>query len=123
MYNVRLLNSAAWSTDGTRILTGGAGGTVTLWDAITGTPLFAISRRDSTIDHAALSWDGTKIMTVGSHRAMGSDPSTHIYFVEIDGDGGLAEIACSRAGRNPTHEEWQRYMGSVPYRQICPGLP
>ena len=31
--------------------------------------------------------------------------------------------ACRIANRNLTREEWQRYMGDLPYRKTIPDLP
>jgi len=46
--------------------------------------------------------------------------SARIYFARVD---DLIEFACTRTGRNMTHEEWERYMGSdVLYRLTCPNL-
>jgi WD40 repeat protein len=30
------------------------------------------------------------------------------------------QVACRRAGRNLTQEEWERYFGEEPYRPTCP---
>ncbi len=31
--------------------------------------------------------------------------------------------ACYIANSNLTRDEWQRYMGDIPYRPTCPNLP
>ena len=31
--------------------------------------------------------------------------------------------ACQVAHRNPTHEEWQRFVGGRSYSRVCPGFP
>ena len=33
------------------------------------------------------------------------------------------ELACGRANRNMTEEEWLQYFGDAPYRKTCPDLP
>jgi WD40 repeat protein len=35
----------------------------------------------------------------------------------------VADLACLRAGRNLTTNEWKQFMGDAPYRKTCPALP
>ena len=37
--------------------------------------------------------------------------------------GTTLAIACRRAGRNLTCEEWRRFVGEEPYTATCPELP
>jgi WD40 repeat protein len=37
--------------------------------------------------------------------------------------GELKRLACEKAGRNLTLEEWQKYLGTEKYRLTCPDLP
>ena len=76
-----------------------------------------LSGHAGEVPHAVWSSGGTRIVTASD------DGSARIYFVRIDGPGGLIEFACTRTGRNMTHKEWQRYMGDEPYRLTCPSLP
>ena len=39
------------------------------------------------------------------------------------GSDALLAGACRLAGRNLSDAEWRRYLGSEPYRALCPGLP
>jgi WD40 repeat protein len=50
---------AAWSPDGTRILTGGGDASVRLWNAATGEQIAPFTRRTGWSDTAAISADGT----------------------------------------------------------------
>ena len=86
-----------------------------MWDAQTGQELFALSKDTWGVNHAAWNSDDTRIIISND------DGSARIYFARVD---DLIEFACTRTGRNMTHEEWQHYMGSdVPYRRACPDLP
>ena len=56
------MESAAFSPDGTRVVTASAGGTVQIWDAVTGKPLWgpAVHQRFGKI--AAFSPDGSRVV-------------------------------------------------------------
>jgi WD40 repeat protein len=56
------LRSAAFSADGTKILTAAAGGTIRIFDAATGTQLARFAG-SGTLNSAAFSGDGTRIVT------------------------------------------------------------
>jgi WD40 repeat protein len=55
--------AAAFSPDGTRVLTVSEGGTARLWDAVTGRRLGASMRHDERLVLAALSPDGARVLT------------------------------------------------------------
>ena len=63
--------SAAYSSDGTRLVTAGADGTVRIWNVASGREI-AVFRHDQ-LSSAAFSPDGTRI----SHRFVGLD-SAHM---------------------------------------------
>jgi WD40 repeat protein len=69
------VRSAAWSPDGTRIVTGSEDRTARIWDAGTGRVLATLSGHGGEVDSAAWSPDGARIVT-------GSEDGTAIIWVE-----------------------------------------
>ncbi|MHB8645163.1 MAG: nSTAND1 domain-containing NTPase [Thermomicrobiales bacterium] len=60
--------SAAYSPDGTRIVSAGADGMVRVWDAATGRQLLALHGHTGTVYSAMYSPDGKQIVTAGQDR-------------------------------------------------------
>jgi class 3 adenylate cyclase len=60
LYNV---NSAAWSPDGTRIVTASNDNTARVWDSATGKSLATLQGHTEPVNSAAFSPDGTRIVT------------------------------------------------------------
>jgi WD40 repeat protein len=108
------VSASAWRPDGKQILTLAADG-VTVWDAATGAALFTLRGHDES--YAAWSPDGTRIVTASE------DGVARVFVVEIDGPGGLVELACARTGRNLGYGEWKKYTGEGLYDTTCPNLP
>jgi WD40 repeat protein len=116
----------AWSPDDMRIITVGGGTINRVWDAQTGAELFTLSGHRHGVWHTAWSPDGTHIVTAGS------DGNAIVWNAQVDMEiltpsfarvDDLIEFACTRTGRNMTHDEWRLYMGGEPYLQTCPNLP
>jgi WD40 repeat protein len=59
---------AAFSPDGSRVVTTAADGTARVWDATTGEPLTPALRQDKAIRWAAFSPDGGRLATAGADR-------------------------------------------------------
>ena len=59
------VNHAAWSSDGTRIVTASRDGTAKVWDARTGEELLTLSGHAGWVQHAAWSSDDARIITAG----------------------------------------------------------
>ena len=59
---------AAFSADGTRILTAGKDKTAKLWDAALGKPISSLVHQD-TVENAAFSADGTRILTASTDHS------------------------------------------------------
>jgi len=49
-----------------------------------------------------------------------ADRTIRLWLLQVD---GLTQLACQIAGRNLTHDEWQRLLGNVPYHKTCTDLP
>ena len=57
------VRSAAFSPDGTRVVTASIDETARVWDAATGKPLGEPMRHEGGVDSAAFSPDGTRVVT------------------------------------------------------------
>jgi WD40 repeat protein len=66
------------------------------------------------IPSISFSQDGLKI------AATGEGVNVVLWDVNVD---SWSSIACQRANRNLTLEEWQQFFGDEPYRLTCPDLP
>jgi WD40 repeat protein/serine/threonine protein kinase len=79
--------SAAFSPDGTRIITGSWDRTARVWDASTGTPLLDLKGHTHNVDSAVFSPDGTRIITGSSDQtAKMWDARTGAPLLELKGD-------------------------------------
>jgi WD40 repeat protein len=90
------------------------GGTVKLW-ALSGSPPKAsagvvLERGLGVIPGLAFSADGRFLRAV--------DLGGSIWRFDLD-VGHLVKLACVRAGRNLTEEEWAKYFDQEPYRATC----
>ena len=121
------VDHAAWSSDGTRIVTASDDGNAKVWDAGTGVELFTLSGHIYPVLYVAWNPDDTRIVTAGQDgtaKVWDAQMDTEPFTFSSAGIDDLIEFACTRARRNMTHDEWQRYMGdTVPYRRTCPNLP
>src|SRR5580658_931418 len=63
-----IVRSAAYSPDGTRIVTASHDKTARIWDARTGAPLFVLSGHGDTVRSATYSPDGTRIVTASADK-------------------------------------------------------
>ncbi|HET7488345.1 MAG TPA: BTAD domain-containing putative transcriptional regulator [Acidimicrobiales bacterium] len=106
------VTSAAWSADGSTVVTGSLDGQVSVWDAATGALAGSIRPGPPNVPVSAV-FEG-RSSTVLAAAADGSlfrwdtDPRTWIRF------------ACTVAGRNLTRAEWHEAFGHRPYRTLCP---
>ncbi len=118
--------SAAWSADGRWLASVGADGLVVVWDARTLQPSRVLTGHHGPVlmahfapdnrtlytvgdDGSVLAWDLTGTRGVGSRLDAASD------------EASLVRLACALAGRDMSHEEWQRFLPDRPYQHVCPG--
>ena len=103
-----------YSADGTRLVTGAADGTVSLWNAETlqllGTVAPPGDSQDvpSAADFVGRSNDVTIATYSGQMYRWDTDPERSVDF------------ACAMAGRNLTPAEWAEYLPEQPYERVCP---
>jgi WD40 repeat protein/serine/threonine protein kinase/TPR repeat protein len=88
------LSSAAFSPDGTRILTASSDKTARIWDAHTGIELAVLSGHRERLSSAAFSPDGTRILTASIDRtARIWDARTGIELAVLSGHGDFVQSA------------------------------
>lgn len=94
------LRSASFSDDGTRILTAGSDGTVSLWHRRTGERLAIFDAHRNGVDDASFSREGERILTTGADRkARLWDGSSGAPLATLTGhDGPVYFAAFSRRG-------------------------
>jgi hypothetical protein len=101
----------AWDGAGARIVAVYADGTAEVWDVETETKqlILADPLREAT------EWvtGGDKVDIIAAE----DDRLPRVYYTSME---HLLGIACQRAVRNMTREEWGQYMGDEPHRETCP---
>jgi len=108
------VNQAVWNSDETRILTASRDGTARVWDARTGEELITLLGHTSRVVQAVWNADESRILTASA------DGTVRLWYTRMQ---DLLKVACQRASRNMTPEEWQRFMKHEPdYRPTCPNL-
>ena len=110
------VSSVAFDPSGTRYATaGGSGGGLRLWDTATQQLIGApFPGGDGQWGTAAFTPDGRSLLVVFT------DGSAYRWPISVD---AWEAHACAIAGRNLTHEEWHRYVGSRGYQSTCQMYP
>ena len=89
-----IVRSAAYSPDGTHIVTASYDKTARIWDARTGAQLAVLSGHDGEVESAAYSPDGTRIVTASNDKtARIWDARTGAQLAVLSGHDGVVESA------------------------------
>jgi WD40 repeat protein len=106
----------AYSPNGQTLATADGDGTVRFWDITTRTQIGASITIPSSnglgVNDVAYSPNGQTLATAGS------DGTVRFWDVAFPAD--LVKAACSIAGRSLTQQEWDIYVPSEPFQQVCP---
>jgi len=93
------LVSAAFSPDGTRLVTTGRDGRARVWDTTTGAQLLSVRGHDDTVAFASFSPDGTRIVTAGyDASARIWDAADWESFLSVNVGAGKASCAVLSPG-------------------------
>lgn len=106
-----VVDSLTYSTDGRRILTTGADGSVSLWAGETGLQLAHVATPQRPI--AAEFGDDTASVIIAP---LWEGP---VYEWNTQVDYAIA-FACRVAGRDFTAAEWEDHFPDRPYQETCP---
>ena len=108
------VTQATWNQDESKILTRSADdGTARIWDAGSGAELMKLEGDTGDVIQATWSQDKSKIL-IGSE-----DGTVRIWYTRMP---DLVSAACSRASRNLSWDEWNRFMRGS-YRPTCAEAP
>ena len=102
---------AAYSSDGSRIVTTGLDGGVSLWDGRTGELLGSLLLPEKLTSTPTFVANGSTVMFATNFGGL----------YELDTDPGDAvEFGCRMAGRDLTEAEWRQHFGDRPWQATCP---
>jgi WD40 repeat protein len=107
------VTSVAFSPDGQSIATSSRDGTTRLWDVNQHRTILSLTSHTGWVTAVAFSPDGKTLATTAWDHTARLTPIPNAWPAEL----------CRRAGRNLTSSEWTFYLGSEPYRRLCPQLP
>ena len=91
-----LVNHAAFSPDGTRIVTASEDNTARIWDAITGQAIETLTGHTGLVRHAAFSPDGTRIVTASSDNTARIWELAAVKSVPPEWFGDFLRCVCGR---------------------------
>lgn len=93
-----MISDIAWSPDGRRVVCGTRGGTVDVFDGLTGARLGSLAPHAREVEAVAWSPDGRVIVTADSHIVRLSDARSLATFDEIRPGWLVLDVAVSPAG-------------------------
>jgi WD40 repeat protein len=114
------VRSAAFSPDGSRIVTASVDRTARIWDAATGKEMLVLRGHEAAVTGAAFSPDGTRIVTASQ------DQTARVWdvrFLAMSAENLLVETCARRLGRlsKLSREEMRLagYPDSAPEIDVC----
>ena len=117
--HTREVSSAAFSPDGSRIVTASQDGTARIWDAASGKEMAILRGHDSVVCSAAFSPNGSRIVTASAdHTARIWDA----HLQRMDAKGLLGQACARLAGVTELTREEMRLAGypeRMPQIDVC----
>lgn len=104
------VQSAAVSADGLVAATGGTDGTALLWDARTGSRIGAPIHVGASTDYVSVALSSGSLLTVDTQGTLRRTPTSASEWVAL---------ACRKAGRDLTAEEWATYLPGRSQVALC----
>lgn len=101
-----------FSGDGSRLVSGAADGTFSVWDARNLELLLTTPVGTKKGAGSPSFTEGHDVVTIAAF-----DGQTYLWDTRI---GATLDFACKMAGRNLTNEEWRQAFGDRPYGKTCP---
>lgn len=102
----------SFSPDGTILASADRGANLHFWDVVGSGVMGEPVSTTAIVSALAFSPNGSWLATGNA-----GDGSVWLWPVTT---GDLPARACAVAGRNLTQQEWQQYLGAVPYEKTCP---
>jgi WD40 repeat protein len=110
-----IIQTIALSPDGTIVATGTWDGSIRLWDYETRQPLGGpLVWHPGWITDLTFSPDGSILISSANSPAL-------VTWSMVPDD--WMEMACQKANRNLSIDEWNMYFPTEPYRKTCPDFP
>jgi WD40 repeat protein/DNA-binding SARP family transcriptional activator len=101
----------AYSADGSRLVTSGEDGSVSLWDGASGELLGSVVLPERVITDAAFGPDADTVVIATEYAS--------VYLWDSRPTRAI-EFACTVAGRDFSRAEWEEAFGDRPYQETCP---
>ncbi len=115
--------SISLARDGS-LLAASDGSQIRLWDMSTKQVLGDIPGSSDSSCCTAIAVTSRSVTAVGGASNFTNPAIGDLILIRFDLDPNeLSRRACTRANRNVTRAEWAQYIGPIPYRKQCPGLP
>jgi WD40 repeat protein len=105
----------SFTPDGKYLVSSELLGTILIWELETGRTIeIPVEQIDQiSIQDSSLSLDGDSLVVLFR--------TGRIVFIDLSLTS-WQRLACQRANRNLTQEEWQQFFGEEPYRETCEQL-